>query len=114
MKLRDITNAFESESKAGHVPSADLSSYLILFMASNLARYYPDAWFKISAGIETDLLYYFGEAFRNYELLFQRVLCAFRALTLGSQPSRYLEQDNQIMRSQAGQFSFVADDHLWG
>ena len=113
MKVREICEVFHSGESSSEVPSRDLSSLLLLYVASNLTRYYPDAWFKISSGIETDLMYFFEEAFRNYEWLFQRVLGAFRALTLQSQPKLHLQSDNDMMRRNAGRFIFPQANYLW-
>jgi len=73
----------------------DVIDYLLIFIASSLARYKPFLWDKVVKGEQGTELVMFNKAFDRFELLHTRLVNALLQLAMGLNPEALIEFDFQ-------------------
>lgn len=74
------------EDEAHHVITRDLADYLLLYVASVFARYYPAMWNEITDGVNSSLIIYFRLAMDRIDIVLRKLLFAIEALAERESP----------------------------
>jgi hypothetical protein len=92
-KLRDL---FKLRTKLHGYTTWDLADYLVMYAASNLARYRPQLWDEILRAETNELYSNFARVFQRHDRFMARLVCTVHQISLTGSPGLFLDKTYKV------------------